>query len=491
MIVSLGKNAFVAMQEVFASVDTVAVERRLANEGRRRGAQNRPGAQADRPDADERGIVASIAETARQTRAAVQAHFEGFLARLREILATIEQPDALIAQIQGIRNKLKMDLNEALDKFKGDSQLPKAALSVAEKSYAAFRRENDLKHNPQYDKIKNVSLLFGFLVALEALVSSSLLWGFLGVIPAFFQTALITVINVVFLAWMFGTLFRWKNLFHNYSHLEAWIYGVGGTALGLLLLLTVGALHLGVGHYRDAIVAAKLKAQQANLDSLELTDAEPVDLGFLDYAQQAMQNMKSSLFGIDSIQSWLLCLAGLVCFIVAAYKWYSAFDPYPGYRARHRDLVKQHAHCKRLENAMRKKISRQKQDADKRVSEPRTRLMTMRTERDEWVERAPAVRAGYDDWVVVLNQKQNQLLAIYREANEHARSEPAPDHFNREVPVNPQLTEAPAFSPPDFPESEVTKVLASVDSALQENQQNYDGIREEFNKLAFASTKPE
>ncbi|MGR3913987.1 MAG: hypothetical protein OD918_05595 [Gammaproteobacteria bacterium] len=484
-LIKLGKNAFAALEQVFASLDTEAEEKRLANEGKMRGAKNLPGAQANRLDAVEQGIVASIAGTVLQTKASVQAHFAGFLAMLAGILPAIEQPDALIGQIQFIRDELKADLDNALNKFKRDSAQAKTALKVAEKNYAAFRSENGLDSVPEYDTIKKIVFLFACLVVAEAFVSSNLLWGFLGVTAAFFQTALITLLNVGLLAWMFGTLFRWKNLFHKYSGLKAWICGVGGSVLGLLLLLAVGALNLGVGHYRDAIVDAKSKldAGFANLDSLESTGVESFDPGFFDYAQRAMQSMKSSLFGIDNILSGLLCLVGLLCFIFAAYKWYSAFDPYPGYRARHRDLEKQRARCNQLVEEMRQKIAGQKQNADNRISDPRTKLMTMRAERGERVNHAHAVQINYDAWVVVLKQKQDQLFAIYRGANAQARSEPAPEYFEHEVPVNPQLTEAPGFSPPHFPESEA-KVLATVESVLNENQENYRGIDKEFHALA-------
>lgn len=489
-LIKLGKNAFVALEGGFASIDTEAEEKRLANEGKMRGANNLPSAQAKQLDAVEQGIVASIAGTAMQTRAAVQAHFTGFLNMLGGILPAIEQPGALIQQIQATRDGLKADLGGALQKFKRDSARPKQVLKVAEKSYVTFRSENGLVQNPEYDTIEKIVFLFAFLVVAEAFVSSNLLWEFIGSGPAFFQTALITLVNVVFLAWMFGMLCRWKNLFPKYSRLKSWGYGVLGSALGLVILVAVGMLNLGVGHYRDAIVEAKSKEHQTNLDSLELTDAAPVDFGFFDYAQRAMESMKSSLFGIDSIVSGLLCLVGIVCFIIAAYKWYSAFDPYPGYRARYRDIEKQEARCKHLEEEMCKKIAGQKQNADNKVSDPRTKLVTMRGERDERVTHADLVREGYVAWVVVLKQKQGQLFAVYRGANAQARSEPEPEYFHHEVPVDPQLIEVPGFSPPNFPESEA-KVLEAVEAALKENQENYNGVQKEFHELALVSTRSE
>ncbi|MDA7967651.1 MAG: hypothetical protein MPK31_01755 [Gammaproteobacteria bacterium] len=483
--INLGGNAFIALDgETFASLDTAEEEKRLKNEGKQRGARNMPAAD-ENLDAEERGIITSVANTVRQTRQAVQEHFSGFSDRLGEILSSTEKPDALINQIQTVQDALKTKLSDALDKCKSDLDLPQKSLDMAKKSYDAFRRENGLDRNPKYDTTKKIIFLFTLLVVAEAFVSSNLLWGFLGVIPAFFQTSLITLLNVVFFAWMFGMLFRWKQLFPKYSRLKSWACGALGSALGLIVLLGVLFLNLGVGHYRDAVVDAEANLGAYLGPSDNFAGVDVADLDFFDFAQKAMANMKSSLFGIDSILSGLLFLVGVVCFVVAAWKWYSAFDPYPGYSALHKDLEKQHGRCKHLVEKMREKISSQKQNADNKISDTRTKLMNARTLRNQLVGRANAVRQGYDAWVVVLEQKQNQLLQIYRGANRHARNDRAPEHFNREEPVDPQLANAPEFSPPDLPELEVKKVLEVVESSLNANQENYEKVR-----VALANMMP-
>ena len=106
----------------------------------------------------------------------------------------------------------------------------------------------------------------------------------------------------------------------------------------------------------------------------------------------------------------------------------------------------------------------------------------MRTEHTDLLNRAKALKEGYAKWIVVLGKKQSHLLALYRDNNRQARSEPAPNHFNSEILIDESLTDPPKFNPPDL--GDVEKVIEAVGSAESRIKEIADKIWQEFNQLS-------
>ena len=325
--IHLGSNAFDTEREIFSPIDIDGEKKSSQKRGAENGWVNSPDSQALTLDAVEQGIIAQIAQTAGQTVDALQQHFTGFHERSMPTVNTRDAA-ALTNKIQAIPNRMKNSLDNIFSTFQTESNITGDEWRSAKKEYDDFRQKNKLIRDPDYDALKSsVIWLFVFLVG-EAILNATLLWELTGILTAFGQTLLITLVNVFILAASFGLLFRYKN---HVSWEVRW-----RSLLCLPVMLGVLMFNLGVGHYRDALVEAKAQAEQvlsAPFDWDNASVVESVDR-VIDHTKQALESLTISPFGIESILSILLIIVGIGFFSFAAWKWYFMHDPYPGYKKR-------------------------------------------------------------------------------------------------------------------------------------------------------------
>ena len=473
--IRLGKNAFDENREIILPVDADSEKKYLKKQGEANGRLNSPDSQVSQPDAVEQGIIQKVAQTAQQTRAGLTQHLGGFDQRLSPIVATWD-PTALINKIQVMPGGLEDSLNNMFRTFKAESAIRGPEWQDAQKEYEQFRRDNKLIRPPDYFSLTSIIFWFLFLIVGEAVLNATLLWELTGILTAFGQTVLITSVNVLFGAALVGLFFRYKNYV---SPNIRWL-----TLICIPIILAVLTFNLGVGHYRDALVEAKAQFEQlqtsVNWDDASNAD-EPV-LGFIDYTQKAMESMKTSPFKIDSVLSVLLIIVGIGFFGFATHKWYSMLDPYPGYRKCHLALKKTHRKYENLVETTRANMDRKIRDIENRVADERTKVMNMRTQHNELINRAQNLRTNYADWIVVLGKTQNALLALYQDSNQQARSEPIPAHFNNETPINDTLTKPPNFNAPNLGDMET--VVEAVRLAEENIKESSTEIWPQFNQLA-------
>ena len=474
--IRLGENAFVSEQETFLSVDIDSEKKSLQKQGTANGQVNSPDSQASQLDAVEQGIIQKVAQTAEQTRAGLSQHFDGFGERLMPIVQTWDSV-ALINTIQTIPNSAKNCLNNIFHTFETESAIRRPAWRAAKKDYNDFRHKNTLTRNPDYHARKSIISLFGSLLIVEVTLNATLLWNVTGILAALGQTALITAVNVLFGAAAFGLCFRYKN---HVLRKTRWL-----TLICIPVVFAVLTFNLGVGHYRDALVEELAQGEQL-LTPLNWDDAnaEPVDIDFVDYTKKAMESIRTSPFGIESVLSGLLIIVGFGCFSVATWKWYFMLDPYPGYKKRDLARKKAHKNYQNLVETTRAEMNQEIKDAGERVSDERTKVTNMRTQHNDLSSRAQTLQTSYANWIVVLGNTQNYLLAEYRDSNRRARSEPAPNRFDNAVPVpiNDTLIEPPAFNLPDL--RNVDEVIESVREAEHKIQEIADQIWQKFDPLA-------
>lgn len=472
--IRLKENAFVSEQGGFLPVNIEADEKRLSGKGKENGAENYPREQASRPDAVESGITADISATVEQTRGALSRHFVAFYERLLNILGVVE-PKALINTINRIPTTTKARLLAVLDRFRNECVILEREWRNAQREYEKFQKDNGLTQDAEYPALRSSIRWFVTIFLVEAVLNAALLWDFIGAPSAVGQFLLITAVNVLFGASLVGLLWRYKNHVSRRARRLAWM-----CAPASLLVL---AFNVGVGHYRDAVVAAQ--TQWENLASrADSDDAAYFAPDFVDYTQKAMQNLIESPIGIDSILSVLLILVGLGFFSFAAYKWYSMLDPYPGYRKRDLARKEKHKNYKRMVETTHDKIDRLVEDASERIDDEYTKLMNMRELHSDLSNRAKALQSAYARWVGALAERQNHLIRLYRDQNQRARNEPSPKYFEddaRQIAGN--LAEPPDFAPPAAV-SEVDTVVSAVEAAQEEMQKISATILREFKKLA-------
>ncbi len=476
--IHLSENAFVAEREEFLPVDTGSEKKLLQKQGKANGQVNSPDSQASQLDAVEQRIIQKVAQTAQQTRAGLSKHFDGFVERLLPIVRTWDSK-ALINTIQMIPMGAESSLKKMFSSFQTESALRGPAWQNAKEDYDKFRQHNNLSRPPDYLALKWIIGWFSILIVVEAGLNATLLWEVVpgGMLGAFGQMFLITLVNVLFGAALVGLCFRYKN---EVSWKALWLPWIC-----VPVVLVVLAFNFGVGHYRDALVEAKAQGNQLGI-SLNWDDAnaESIDLDFTDYTKKAMESIIASPFGIESVLSVLFIIVGIGFFGFATHKWYSMFDPHPGYGKRDLVLNKTHRNYQDLVETTRKEMNQEIKDAGDRVSDERIKVATMRAQHEDLSSRAQTLQASYATWIVVLETTQNYLLAEYRDSNRKARSEPAPNHFDNAVPVliNDTLTELPACNLPNL--QNVDEVIESVREAEHKIQEIADQIWQKFDPLA-------
>lgn len=470
---SLGDSSFIATEEKFASVNVDAAKQSYEKRGTDNGKKNSPDEGVKTPDATEAEIIQKIDETARLTKQDLTQHFDRFKERLMPIRDNTWQPLVLIDEVETMPQKAEDKLSDSLKRFENDSAILRQRWKDAKENHKEFRKTNNLVRSAEYETRSSIAWWFAAIITIEATFNASLLWEFTGFLPALGQTALITAVNVLIVAFWMAMCLRYKN------HVSPKLNRL--TLLCLPALLVVLIFNLGVGHYRDALVEAKAQTDRALSGSVwgdEGTDIS--DLGFVDYTQKAMESVVESFWDIDSIISALLIIVGIGFFSFATIKWYQVFDLYPGYRVCDMALRKAHEEYVNLVNNTRKKINDQGKDSIMRLADVNTKITNMRIQYHELAGRADGLKKSYIAWCANLQKTQTELLTAYRESNLHARSEPAPKYFNKIIPIDKASRESPDFILEELEENEeimssvkrsredITKIIAKVSSNFED-----------------------
>ena len=473
--IRLGDSAFIKNEEIFLPMDIDGERKFLQKQGAVNGKTNSPNSKASRPDDVEHGIIQKILQTVQQTQVELSQHFVGFHSRLLPIVETWDA-QALINYIQSMPKQVKNALNDILRQFEAESAIQGPKWRHAQKDYEKFRKDNELIRPADYSSKRFIIFWVGGLIILEAGLNATLLWELTGFLLAFGQTILIAVVNVLLGASAMGWCLCYTN------HISSKIRRLAVLFISVILLAVL-VFNFGVGHYRDALVDAKVQAEQL-LTSPDWDDAssESINLGFVDYTQKAMESITQSFFTIESVLSGLLIIVGIGFFGISTYKWYSMRDSYPGYQKRDIMLKKAHTNYIKLEEKTRTKIKSMIEDSIMHVSDEDIKVTNMRKQYNELINRANTLKKSYVNWSVTAGQTQTTLLEVYRNNNRKARSEPDPEYFNNEIPIDSALTEPPTFDPPKLGDMDV--VVKTVKLAKKEINMNADQIWERFNELA-------
>ena len=191
----------------------------------------------------------------------------------------------------------------------------KKSYDRAEDDLQNFRKENKIRREAHYPASNWQSI--GFLSI--ALIIESILNGTMfaagsdeGLIGGVALAFIISVINIGF-GFINGWLvLRYKNHISKLKVLAAYLFS---------LILFSGTLlfNLLIAHYREALLKTPDNADQV-----------------------AVEALKSGIFSINDVQSWLLFGLGMIFMILAVYKGYHQDDEYPGYGA----LSKRKNHAK-------------------------------------------------------------------------------------------------------------------------------------------------
>lgn len=268
-----------------------------------------------------------------------------------------------------------------------------------------FRKENKIRREAHYPESNWQT--FGILAL--ALIIESILNGSMlaagsdgGLIGGVFIALVISIINIG-IGFINGWLFlRYKN---HISKLKK----IAGS-LGSLVFFTITLLfNLLIAHYREALVN------------------NPDDAGYV-----AMEAMRSGLFSINDVQSWLLFALGLIFMILAVYKGYHQDDEYPGYGAlsKRKKLAKEEVNglkedaIERLESLN----DNYQEQLEKNCTRASKIYRTIITNISAF-ERQKSLLMSYKDHV---QDTYLYVIKLYRDTNAAERNDPAPSFFKKE-----------------------------------------------------------
>jgi len=221
-------------------------------------------------------------------------------------------------QVDEIADKAQSSIREEQQQGHDELLQAREALSDCYNECHYFRRVDKLRRPADYSHQQSELVYILVCFGLESLLNASLLMEVhsFGLLGAVMLMGLISAINILFGGFVMSVIARQA---HHIDPLRKALFGV----LMLLLVICLLFFILLIGHFRDNM--------QAVLDPSPLVDP-------LEFYVMALTTFLESPFGLQSLQSWLLALLGLLCFGFASWQWLQRADPYPGYGKRHRRL---------------------------------------------------------------------------------------------------------------------------------------------------------
>ena len=414
----------------------------VEEEARRCGAKNQPPADTNVLDGTEQEILTWINKRGRICREDVSGH----LSDLKRNLTDMEDSEGLAIQEQKVRQivrdaKLKLESKVA----QGRNALTgkKEDVRVGYREFAAFRQRSGLTRLADYShrRMAVITVVCFFLV--EVVLNATLLmevnaFGLLGSIS---QMGLIGAVNVLIFGAAMGALLRWRHHIALSWKIFSWLSIV-------LIVAAVVSFNLVVGHFRDSMQAV-LNDPSADIFAL---------------GSDTFQRFLAGGASLDSFQSFLLVLLGILFFSVASWKWLQRDDIYPDYGRRDREW-------KEVQAGYVKEFDRVNADLQETYQRYKSKLEDIRYQleikQSQW--RNICIRGEYlvVNYTTNLEQYQHDLdflLNRYRTANRNARTDPEPPHFEKPERVDAHILEPPAFNPPA--ETSLKGVMDQVHTAI-------------------------
>ncbi|MFC0200344.1 BAR domain-containing protein [Paracoccus rhizosphaerae] len=243
----------------------------------------------------------------------------------------------------------------------------------------------------------------------------------------------------------------------NHSKLLRKLAGLCSLAAWILLAL---AVNLTVAHFRDLI------------------DAQVI---WSDAIQEAVPALRANPFGLTSMDSWFLFALGSLISIFAFIKGWYAFDPFPGYSKVERDLANARAdHAGHFEDA----ISELTDKRDQAIDELRDADQQVRDGISQAIDALyghSTLNAHLEGFLDQCDTKVAYLLAVYRDANITARTEPAPPSFSTGHTFPGFRTAITADEGrKKTAEEEAQKITQAVESAIRQIFESFKSAVVEF-----------
>ena len=451
-------------QEEYVRLDTDAWlhANRVRETGRERGEKNQPPADAVDLDDIHLKIRRWVNQRGLQCHSDVSRHLSGLARQLTDI-ENQEDLTILEQKVDQEKGEAIIEINNRAKRGRDELAQPGKAVREGTREYEDFRVKAGLYRLPHEGRRAFVlSLIIIFFGVLETFLNAFLLmdvnpFGLLGGIA---QMGLITAVNILIGALVVGFALRCRNLGRTTHRAAAWL-------VVIVIVPSIGGFNLLVGHFRDSMQAIGHSA------------ADPLTM----LTNDTLQRMTSAPLGLDSFQSVLLVILGMLFFGIASWKGYQWDDPYPGYGRRHRQLKALNEEYRRVLEKAQDEVGQVYSDRKKlRLEDMRHRLEIKADKWKDLHERGERLVREYK--LHVRQQYQDDLdylIAVYRTENENVRSESRPRFFSERLKIDDGILQAPSFNHPR--ESRKEDVAKRIHDAIMHIQGVYETALEGFPSL--------
>lgn len=389
------KTGPVALPE--PNVDALAAELDVDTRAQADGQSELPASDSDLWSACEQAIVRTGTDRLRGAQSAAATR----LANQRDARGGLEL-DSLEAELNNLPVRTELEIDRIKAEQRQRLSLLRADAEREHASLADFQGAHGLARAARYPEswwLHYAVIALFFLLETLANAYFFAKGSPLGLLGGWLQASLIALANIG--AAVLAGLFLMRELHHR-----LWWRKLAGT-LGILAYAAgLIAFNLLVAHYRVALESDPLTAMARSLETLTET---PLHL--------------------PHVEAWTLWLIGIVFGVVAAYKGYTADDPYPGYgvvarraiAARNRAAEAKTDTLAAIREAVDAAMARSVALAE-RMREVAARYRHSLAESRALMERLQQVRFQWEDAI-------NTLLARYRSQNRAARTTASPAHF--------------------------------------------------------------
>ena len=385
----------------FQTVDIEAEARsyKLRQRGAEDGGHNQPKSGSEEAARAEHEVIAAVADE----RERCLLHLCSHLRADRDALAQLQTAMDIAVMRQGA-GETRTEFQAIRARY-GDAlkRLARTA-EAATAEYDEFRARNRITRMAIHPSNRGFSLsLLAFLACMESVFNAVFFAsgsdaGLLGGVVLAFAFSAVNISVGLFNGWF---PLRWMR--HRGILLKA-LGLVASVALGCATLFLVAF----IAHYRDASGASA---------------ADPLAVAYI--------ALTTSPLRLASIESWFLLALGLLCAGVAVAKGYGLSDPYPGYGPADRRMTSAQ---QALEVRRHHLMDEATEARDAFTDEMRTTIESLRgasTQRKQILNARARNIAEFVAHEAHLANAAQQLLSIYRTANEEARFTPCPAHFGR------------------------------------------------------------
>lgn len=410
-----------------------------AKKGRERGEKNLPPLGVNGPDEIELEIITTYQEISDKASESVRTTLKTYNERLMGF--------DLTGMLEDIRDTCRSSITDFIAEIiKAKEEIITSRDRVQSKAndLKLFKEENDLIRSASYPnrnhKIFSYGLLL-FLFLVETIGNAVFLskgneLGFLG---SYTEAIYISFINIgtAYLAGVLAT----RHMFHKNK-----IQKLFGFTVLLAALSLSGMLNLLVAHYRE-ISGAGFFSTAGNV---------------------AIQKILNDPWGLESIQSWILFLAGWLFWLIALVDSHKLDDNYPGYGKVARAAEQAKDDYAYFKSEVIDELKYLKDESESDIKEIRDRLGDVQGQISSILNDKNLLQEDYANFTQKVKHQFNLMIQSYRDANREARNR-APSWFKGSLEIHvPEVKDVSDVLSLEHINTQVTEGRKALDASIDD-----------------------